>query len=52
MRWNPLSPASHQYATAVNWPEHIAARMYEICGDYHEFDKELVFEVPVYEGTN
>ncbi|WP_313021479.1 N-acetylglucosaminidase [Atlantibacter hermannii] len=41
MRWNPLSPASHQYATAVNWPEHIAARMYEICGDYHEFDKEL-----------
>ncbi|WP_313471118.1 N-acetylglucosaminidase [Atlantibacter hermannii] len=52
MRWNPLSPASHQYATAVNWPEHIAARMYEICGDYHEFDKELVFDVPVYEGTN
>ncbi|EJQ8422034.1 glucosaminidase domain-containing protein, partial [Salmonella enterica] len=52
MRWNPLSPASHQYATSVNWPEHIAARMYEICGDYHEFDKELVFEVPVYEGTN
>jgi beta-N-acetylglucosaminidase len=52
MRWNPLRPASHQYATAVNWPEHIAARMYEICGDYHEFDNELIFDVPVYKGSN
>jgi len=52
MRWNPAHPASHQYATAVNWPEHIVSRMYEICGDYHEFDKELIFDVPIYKGSN
>lgn len=50
MRWNPAHPASYQYATAVNWAEHISARMYEICGDYHDFDNELIFDIPVYKG--
>ncbi|MFZ4833744.1 N-acetylglucosaminidase [Rouxiella sp. Mn2063] len=48
MRWNPSSPSLHQYATAVNWPSHIVTRMYEICGDYHEYNKELYFDIPVY----
>lgn len=48
MRWNPAHPASHQYATDVNWPEHISSGMYAICGDYHDYDKELIFDVPVY----
>ena len=48
MRWNPAHPASHQYATDVNWPEHISSGMYAICGDYHDYDQELIFDVPVY----
>jgi len=48
MRWNPAHPASHQYATDVNWPEHISSGMYAICGDYHDYDKELIFDLPVY----
>lgn len=48
MRWNPVHPASHQYATDVNWPEHISSGMYAICGDYHDYDKELIFDLPVY----
>lgn len=52
IRWNPAHPASHQYATAVNWPEHISSGMYGICGDFHEYDKELIFDVPVYKGEN
>ncbi|HCR5421992.1 N-acetylglucosaminidase [Klebsiella pneumoniae] len=48
MRWNPAHPASHQYATDVNWPKHISSGMYAICGDYHDYDQELIFDVPVY----
>lgn len=48
MRWNPAHPASHQYATDVNWPEHISSGMYAICSDYHDYDKELIFDLPVY----
>lgn len=48
MRWNPAHPASHQYATDVNWPVHISSGMYAICGDYQDYDKELIFDVPVY----
>lgn len=27
MRWNPQSPATNQYASDIDWPAKIAARM-------------------------
>ncbi|WP_245203103.1 hypothetical protein, partial [Staphylococcus agnetis] len=27
MRWNPKNPATHQYATAIEWCEHQASNI-------------------------
>lgn len=46
MRWNPASPATHQYATDVGWAVKQTSRIANIYGDLE--NAKLVFDVPVY----
>ncbi len=48
MRWNPLSPGYHQYATDIGWAVKQAASMAKIIGGT---DCLQIFEIPVYSGT-
>ncbi|WP_303863963.1 Ig-like domain-containing protein [Alkalibaculum bacchi] len=46
MRWNPLNPASHQYATDMGWPVKISnlmGKIYQLSDNY-----DLIFDIPVY----
>lgn len=46
MRWNPAKPATHQYATDVEWAKKQVTRMYDM---YQMLDfYMLYFDVPVY----
>lgn len=46
MRWNPASPATHQYATDVGWAIKQVAHINEI---YEVLNcEEIVFEIPIY----
>lgn len=48
MRWNPHAPATHQYATAVNWALVQSQIMYKMaisCPDFVYY-----FDIPVYNG--
>lgn len=46
MRWNPASPARHQYATDIAWAAKQAIRMEKI---YECFtNPEITFDIPVY----
>lgn len=48
MRWNPLSPGSHQYATDIGWAVKQAYIIAKIIGNS---DCLQIFEIPVYSGT-
>lgn len=47
MRWNPLSPGFHQYATDVSWAIDQAHTIAKIIGSA---DCLQIFEIPVYSG--
>ncbi|UXV34338.1 glucosaminidase domain-containing protein [Staphylococcus sp. IVB6181] len=46
MRWNPAAPATHQYATDINWASHNAARMKQMYDKIGETGK--YFDVDIY----
>jgi len=46
MRWNPASPATHQYATDIGWAYKQINRMKSILDECKSAD--LVFEIPQY----
>ena len=46
MRWNPQSPGTHQYATAVNWAEVQAGIIYKMA--VNSPDNTIYFDCPVY----
>jgi beta-N-acetylglucosaminidase len=49
MRWNPNAPASHQYATDVNWASAQAKTMKNLYDTYFP-DANLKFDMPQYQG--
>ncbi|MGN1097984.1 MAG: Ig-like domain-containing protein [Clostridia bacterium] len=48
MRWNPLSPGTHQYATDVGWAVKQSYTIAKIIGNS---DCLQIFEIPAYSGT-
>ncbi len=48
MRWNPLSPGTHQYATDVGWAVKQASAIQKIIGKNECLQ---IFEIPAYAGT-
>jgi beta-N-acetylglucosaminidase len=46
MRWNPKSPATHQYATDIAWAYKQSYRIKEILNDC--LNANLIFEIPQY----
>ncbi|WP_200874179.1 N-acetylglucosaminidase [Serratia sp. DD3] len=46
MRWNPDSPATHQYATAVNWAETQSGIIYKMA--IKSPDSVIYFDFPIY----
>lgn len=46
MRWNPMSPGTHQYATDIRWA---VKQTFNIADMYEEFpEATLTFRIPVY----
>lgn len=47
MKWNPDAPASHEYATSVNWANEISKNIRKICGDdLSIISADIVFDIP------
>lgn len=49
MKWNPEAPASHEYASSVNWANEISKNIRKICGhDLSAISSDIVFDIPRY----
>ena len=48
MRWNPESPANHQYATDIEWPSKQAEDMAAMFEAFPSASYR--YEIPVYKG--
>ncbi|MDZ7835015.1 MAG: N-acetylglucosaminidase [Alkalibacterium sp.] len=48
MRWNPLNPGSHQYATDIGWAYKQTHTLNTLVEVSQKYDLHLNFDVPVY----
>src|SRR5699024_585464 len=48
MRWNPVTPGIHQYATDIAWAKKQTSKLNNIVLLSHKYNSILMFDIPVF----